>query len=76
MQMKRPPTLRLTQGLAVAVHRRDTVAVKQALYVLTTLIQHDYEGEQILRELNTNLSPSERHWFGTLDGARIPVASA
>lgn len=67
--MKPPPTLRLTLGLAVAIARGDETAVRQGLDILgRDLIEHDFEGVQILRQLNINLTPEQRHWFGVRFG--------
>jgi len=65
----RSPTLRLFQGLCVAVLRRDGPAARQGLRMLTA-VADDPEGEQILRLLTANLDPEGRYWLGTLHGAR------
>jgi len=65
----RSPTLRLFQGLSVAVLRRDGPAARQGLRMLTA-VADDPEGEQILRLLTANLDPEGRYWLGTLHGAR------
>jgi hypothetical protein len=66
----RSPTLRLFQGLSVAVLGRNAPAARQGLRMLTA-VADDPEGEQILRLLSNNLDPAGRFWLGTLHGARV-----
>jgi|688.fasta_scaffold288086_1 hypothetical protein len=66
----RSPTLRLFQGLSVAVLGRNAPAARQGLRMLTA-VADDPEGEQILRLLTANLDPEGRYWLGTLHGARV-----
>jgi len=66
----RSPTLRLFQGLAVAVLRRDAIAAQQGLRLLTEMVD-DRDGEAILRLLVTSLAPQDRFWFGNLHGPRV-----
>ena len=65
----RPPTLRLLQGLAVTIARRDAVGARQGLRLLLDLCD-DAEAVAVLRLLEGSLSPQERFWFGSLDGPR------
>lgn len=69
MARSRSPTLRLLQGIAIAVLLRDAKAACQGLQVLSDLCP-DREGEQVLRQLVANLSPQERFWLGSLHGER------
>lgn len=71
----RSPTLRLIQGLAVCVIRRDSVGAVQALRMLTDICEHE-EAVQAMRQLERSLSPQERFWLGSVLGARVKLQEA
>lgn len=65
----RSPSLRLLQGIAVAVLLRDAPAACQGLAMVGTHCD-EREGEQVLRQLVAVLTPQERFWLGNLHGPR------
>lgn len=71
----RSPTLRLIQGLAVCVLRRDATGAIQGLRMLLEICDEP-DAVAILRQLEANLSPQERFWFGNLLGARKSLQEA
>lgn len=72
--MKRSPTLRLFQAMAICIDQRNASGLKQGLRILTDIVD-DNEGEEILRILNKSLTPQDRFWFANLDGARKPKSN-
>lgn len=65
----RSPSLRLLQGIAVAVLLRDAPAARQGLAMVGTHCD-EREGQQVMRQLVAVLSPQERFWLGNLHGPR------
>ncbi|MBU6251224.1 MAG: hypothetical protein KGO47_08675 [Cyanobacteria bacterium REEB417] len=64
----RSPSLRLIQGIAVAIDSRDATATQQGLRVLASV--EPEQGESMLRALTNAISPTDRYWLANLDGPR------
>lgn len=71
----RSPTLRIVQALAICVLQRDREGTIQGLRMVLTLCD-DHEAEQVVRQLENNLGPQERFWFGSILGARKSLQGA
>jgi hypothetical protein len=65
---RREPSLRLIQGIAVAVLQRSREATMQGLQILAALEPDD--GESMVRALVTAMDPADRRWLANVDGAR------
>lgn len=61
-------SLRLIQGVAVAIDARDAVATQQGLRVLASV--EPEQGESMLRALAHAIAPADRFWLANLDGPR------
>jgi len=67
----RPPSLRLIQGIAVAIDSRDAAATTQGLRILADA--EPEEGTSMLRALTNAMDPSDRYWLANLHGQRRGV---
>jgi hypothetical protein len=65
---RREPSLRLIQGIAVAVLQRSRGATMQGLQILAAL--EPEEGASMLQALVTAMDPGDRRWLANVDGAR------
>jgi hypothetical protein len=72
--MALPPTLRLALAVAVAAERRCKPGALQGLRMIWEHAEDDATAERCARQITIGLSPSQRHWLGTLGGDRKPTA--
>lgn len=70
----RSPSLRLIQGIAVAITARDQAGTQQGLRVLASV--EPLDAESMLRALSNALSPADRFWLANLHGPRRSVSTA